>query len=373
MFGELDDSDIYENNSQDGFNNQQGNDSDLTGGFSYNDNAEPSQESDFLNTDESQDDMYGQSSFMAGKEIYGTSQDQSQDGLLGSQPETTSAYEQQEIPQQQTQSGTKKKMNPALLYILLLGVLFVAAVGMFFYKKSTAPVSEVPSNDQAMGDYFYDKAAANNPTTTGQGDSATATVDVDLGQGQPGVSKNPTDKAQIVGDEPINALDRAMMKKKADEAKTNQIGLNSRAVIIPVSAGGRVDPFVPLGQAGPHKVYSKFDLIPPPTEIPAADPVVDEIVQTKISGIMYDGARPSAIINIGGNDQLVHKGDMVNGYKVLNITKKSVVIKYKTNIYQAAVGQSLSEGINLNPVSNLSRQFGGAYSRVPGSTIQFNK
>jgi len=88
---------------------------------------------------------------------------------------------------------------------------------------------------------------------------------------------------------------------------------------------------------------------------------------------MYDGSRPSAIVNIGGTDHLVHKGDAVNGCKILDITKNTVVIKYKSNIYQASVGQTLTEGVNLNPVSNIAKQFGGAYSKTPKGTIQFNK
>ena len=117
----------------------------------------------------------------------------------------------------------------------------------------------------------------------------------------------------------------------------------------------------------------KFEIIAPPTVIPEADPVVDELVQTKISGIMYDQARPSAIVNFGGEDQLVHKGDVVKGYNIVNITKNSVVIKYKNNIYQATVGQTLDDGVNLNPVSGLANQFGGVYNKSAGNVIQFNE
>ena len=115
-----------------------------------------------------------------------------------------------------------------------------------------------------------------------------------------------------------------------------------------------------------------FDIIAPPTTVPSEDPVVDQVVQTKISGIMYDSSRPSAIINVGGADQLVHKGDTFKDCKVLDITRNSVVIKYKNNVYQATVGQTLGEGVNLNPVSNLSKQFGGLYSKSGNNVIEFN-
>ena len=64
--------------------------------------------------------------------------------------------------------------------------------------------------------------------------------------------------------------------------------------------------------------------------------------------------------------------NVIKGYTILNITKNSVVIKYKANIYQATVGQSLNDGINLNPVSNLTKSFGGSYSKSPSNIIQFN-
>ena len=116
----------------------------------------------------------------------------------------------------------------------------------------------------------------------------------------------------------------------------------------------------------------EFELIAPPTTIPDVDPMLDELMQTKISGIMFDSSRPSAIVNFGGTDQLVHKGDIVKGYKILNITKDTVVMSYKSNVYQATVGQSLNDGININPVSNLSNSFGGTYSPSNGNVIEIN-
>ena len=173
---------------------------------------------------------------------------------------------------------------------------------------------------------------------------------------------------------PLNAIEKAMLKKKQDESKEKQLGLGTNPVIIPVNAGGRPDPFLPYTQIQQEKMAKSlaFDIIAPPTTVPSEDPVVDQVVQTKISGIMYDSSRPSAIINVGGADQLVHKGDTFKDCKVLDITRNSVVIKYKNNVYQATVGQTLGEGVNLNPVSNLSKQFGGLYSKSGNNVIEFN-
>lgn len=282
---------------------------------------------------------------------------------------------QQEIPGQNF--APQKKSGSGRIYFLVLLLLMVAAAGLFYYKKNMAPDSSA-QQEQTMGDYFYDQATGAGDSAAPQ-DAATATVDVDLtSPAEPqGANKEPqannadTNKAEQA-DKPLNALERAELKKQQDAQKESQVGLSSRPVIVPVSAGGRVDPFMPYYQQQTISQAPKFELIAPPSTIPDADPVIDELFETKISGIMYDPARPSAIVNFGGTDQLVHKGDVVKGYKILNITKNCVVIKYKSNIYQATVGQTLNDGVNLNPVSNLTKSFGGSYSKAPGNIIQFN-
>ena len=261
----------------------------------------------------------------------------------------------------------QKKSGSGRIYFLVLLFLFVAAAGLFYYKKNMAPDSNVPQ-EQTMGDYFYDQATGSGDSVSPQ-DTATTTVDVDLTASAE--NNNSTAKPEQE-EKALNALEKAELKKKQDAQKENQVGLSSNSVIIPVSAGGRPDPFVPYNQQQAISQAPKFELIAPPVTIPDTDPVIDELLETKISGIMYDPARPSAIVNFGGTDQLVHKGDVVKGYTILNITKNCVVIEYKANIYQATVGQSLNDGINLNPVSNLTKSFGGSYSKSPSNIIQFN-
>lgn len=282
---------------------------------------------------------------------------------------------QQEIPGQSF--APQKKSGGSGAYFLVLLLLVAAAAGLFYYKKNMAPDSSV-QQEQSMGDYFYDQATGADDSSAPQ-DTATATVDVDLTAPVDSQAANQNVQANVdanamaePADKSLNALEKAELKKKQDAQKENQIGLSSRPVIVPVSSGGRVDPFMPYYQQQTVSQAPKFELIAPPTAMPDADPVIDELFETKISGIMYDPARPSAIVNFGGTDQLVHKGDVVKGYKILNITKNCVVIQYKANIYQATVGQTLNDGVNLNPVSNLTKSFGGSYTNAPGNIIQFN-
>ena len=425
MFGELDDSDIYENNQGGGF----GGSSDSNSDFSFGDSTTGGSSSDdgFLDLDSfgesssdgfldnSQNDSFlqddnGYSGFADPAQNMGAAQAEPQqnsandslfadeqmdfggeDGVLGAGATNQSAAQAgMESPQPNAQQP--KKQNGSIVYIALLLVLALAAGGMFMYKNNMIP-GLAPAQDNTASQDFFDNSAAQAPAGEG-----TATVDVDLAQAPApaDAAKQPADAAQTPAGEaqaedptaaitesgevlgkdgkPLNAIEKAMLKKKQDESKEKQLGLGTNPVIIPVNAGGRPDPFLPYTQIQQEKMAKSlaFDIIAPPTTVPSEDPVVDQVVQTKISGIMYDSSRPSAIINVGGADQLVHKGDTFKDCKVLDITRNSVVIKYKNNVYQATVGQTLGEGVNLNPVSNLSKQFGGLYSKSGNNVIEFN-
>lgn len=147
----------------------------------------------------------------------------------------------------------------------------------------------------------------------------------------------------------------------ADEEDTDKM------VSIAVENLGRRDPFLPTGEsiAASVKIPEgklKYDLLEP-LDTPSADPAAQKVVSTKVSGIMYDKSNPSAILNIEGSDYFVRSGDVVNGYKVLSITKNSVTVQMGSNVYKAGVGQLVTEGqadINYNTVANLSSKFGGA-------------
>ncbi len=414
MFGELGNSDINDNEPNYGFDEFYNGDNNYP---SDNDRVSASSDDDFWDAGSGAYEQPAQQNYAAPQggynqgtsgvqQNYGAPQAGYNQGTSGAQQNYApqqGAYNQGAAPQQNAPyqaspaANAAPKKSSGMIYLLLLLLICGAAAGMFYYKKNMAPGSDTQA-EQSMGDYFYDKAstdtAVNGANTT---DNGTATVDVNLTgdtlPAKPGDdaaaagadktqaandeassdAKADTAKAEAKDEKELTPLERAKLKKKADEKKESQLGLSGQSVIIPVSAGGRMDPFMPYMQKVALSKQPKFELIAPPTTIPEADPVVDEMVQTKISGIMYDSARPSAIINIGGEDQLVHKGDNVKGYNILNITKNSVVLKYKNNIYQATVGQTLEDGVNLNPVSGLSNQFGGAYTKSAGSVIQFNK
>lgn len=133
---------------------------------------------------------------------------------------------------------------------------------------------------------------------------------------------------------------------------------NGKLVMITVTNSGRSDPFFPAGDGNVFNA-SYSSLLPPPTNIPTSSDA-GKVITTTISGILYDKYSPSAIINIEGADYLVKKGDVINNYKILSISKTQVIVQLGKNIYQAGVGELLSQtDLNYNTIANLNKKFGG--------------
>ncbi len=372
MFGELGDSDIYENNRGSNFDDT----SDGNFSFDTQNDSDAGVSDDFLDTFDS-DSLSASSSseadyngsvppqFASDTVSVNAETDVSGDDLSGNVP----SYAQQ------------KSKSSSFVFIALLLVLAICAVGLFFYKKHTEQVSSEAG--QAAADYFYDQSApavntegVAQPSGNPSADMATVDVDLATAEGVPAEANADVKNNSSIGEtKKLSALEKAMQKKKADEEKENQVGLHTSigSVVIPVSAGGRPDPFLPHAQQVASADKPKFDLVAPPVQVPDSYVATEQLMNIKINGIMYDEVRPSALIVVNDSEQLVHKGDVVMGNKILNITRKSVVVKCGTNVYEISAGQSLHTDVNLNPVSSVSRQFGGAYSPKAKNLLEFNK
>lgn len=138
---------------------------------------------------------------------------------------------------------------------------------------------------------------------------------------------------------------------------------SSKKSTISIPAGMvKANPFVPYrdisGTATVNDVPA-FNLVEPP-EIINENSDAARVMDTIVSGILFDKFSPSAILNIEGNDYLVKKGDIVNNYKVVAIAQDSVTVQLGSNVYKAGIGEILTEGnVNYNEVSNLKNKFGG--------------
>ena len=144
---------------------------------------------------------------------------------------------------------------------------------------------------------------------------------------------------------------------------------SSKKTTITIPSGTiKANPFLPYREiSGAESVVTDvpaYSLVEPP-EVSGASSDAIRVMDTIVSGILFDKFSPSAILNIEGNDYLVKKGDVVNNYKILNITQDSVTVQLGANTYKAGIGEILTEGsLNHNDVSNLSNKFGGVNNEL---------
>ncbi len=297
------------------------------------------------------------------------------------EPADTDAYPQLDA----SAPGIKKDSENGrlMIYVVVLVLVIIAAGGFYFYKMkmdesaNTIVSAEEQQSTQEMGDYFYDKATSENPQNATGAAADTTVVNVDLSAPAPAAAtdKNTANAKPDAANAPQQDVKKAAAagKDAKNAAKVPELNPKEKSklgtaankpVVIPVLNGGRANPFLPYQQEVVVANMPQFDIIAPPMELPEIDPLSDAMMATKVSGIMFDSVRPSAIINFDGTDHLVHKGDRVKGYLILDITKDRVVMKNGTNIYRASVGQEVDESLKFNEVSNLSSQFGGAYNRA---------
>lgn len=268
------------------------------------------------------------------------------------------------------------KVGAAVFFVVLIA-------GLAIYKKINANKTQVDVSVQdpnKLAQSFYDKAS--NDSASGD----TAIVNVDLGDKDtttsassqttnvpvtvvPPLSTQKPNGDLVIETKAITPTDKYNYNNKA---LASSFG-NKETVVVSIGNEGRENPFLPFKEekvALPGKYSSAdFDIIEPPTAV-LPDPKAMQLMETTISGIMYDYRNPSAIVNINGQDQLVRKHDKLNGFTVLDITRDKVVIKSGTNIYRASVGQSITtEDVNFNDIANLNHKFAGSYRPVSKNAI----
>lgn len=165
--------------------------------------------------------------------------------------------------------------------------------------------------------------------------------------------------------------------KKPSVKKVSQASTNQKSVVL-VDDKIDVNPFLPASEIEPVKKEVKKVKINPNYILPPGkletDSDADLLLKTSVSGIMYDNYSPSAIIKINDTDYFVKSGDVVQGFSIIGIKPKTVIIKRGTNIYDANVGQILA---TLNPnesgTANIDKKFGGSYGKTDKHNINYKK
>lgn len=212
-----------------------------------------------------------------------------------------------------------KSLVPVLVIVLLL--LFVAGGGYMGYMYISNSVSS-------------DVDIENPAVTIGGDDAIEADVPVAL-------KKDDADKEL---QKPKKSEKRKAAKEEKEEAKTDK-------VVVQVPVGGRRNPFVPSSMFNGSEFGSYGINLTMPPEIDPDDPQAVEarkLFSISVSGIMYDPAKPSAILKFDNKDYFVQKGDRIDTYTVHLITKEYVAIRNQANIYKAYVGESFTlEPVNI--------------------------
>lgn len=170
------------------------------------------------------------------------------------------------------------------------------------------------------------------------------TMDLQKGSSAPVVNPNQASKTAQAPEGDVDILQKTTSKK------------NGKMVVVTISNSGRQDPFLPTSDGPLSGAYSY--LLPPPQTLPQ-NTDASKVMETTISGILYDQYSPSAILNIEGTDYLVKKGDVIKLYKILGISKTQVTVQLGKNIYHAGVGELLTQSDFSGNLANLNKKFGG--------------
>lgn len=298
-------------------------------------------------------------------------------------------------------TGTKKKnLFPILLVVLILigGLVLFLILGLS--KKNNAPqvvndtnvnMEQPTSGDlSAQGqsfsedDFFGDGSTEMVGMNFDENGSASQTTAISENQNGAQVNNSAEGMNTVSFETPNTANQNAeqsvafennsgksdLFQQSDEPLDVNTSMSENNDIIISYDKVARVNPFKP-----PVKVREKeiektierlnntdFEIVEPPmASVPDAN--LTRLLQSQVSGILYDDESPSAIVNLNGIDTFVKVGDTLSGYKIQAITKDKVQIYYKNNSYVAAVGALFVRGMleSRPAVANLEKKFAGRY------------
>lgn len=266
-------------------------------------------------------------------------------------------------------NGMKRKLIvggiAAVLLLLLIGGGFA---GMHLMKKH-ASNSDVANVEEAKDINAEETISVNNDTVVDENGEELSVINIENEDAsEQKTAENPVLPSDENGvaktDNSSLEIDDTPKPVKMDN------GLDIDDVKVSIGDVGRKNPFVPFAVDKSSAVKSEdiiqtssigFDVIEPPS-LAEVNPEISKLFSTKVSGILYDEIRPSAILNIDGFDQLVRIGDTLGEFSILNITKNKVIIKSGVNVYRASVGQPLNaeKVVTSAEISNLEHKFYGS-------------
>lgn len=165
---------------------------------------------------------------------------------------------------------------------------------------------------------------------------------------------------------------------------------DEKLVELSSAALGRKDPFKPFNQSLLSEINSgssngleelelpsdadpfimdltKYDKsllgVPLPPEYDEDSPLV-KLMKIKIAGILYDPEGSSAILNVDGEDYVVHENDKIFNFHVNQILPDKVAISYGKNIYKKRVGEMLTATLNGSGITGINNMFAGKRKNI---------
>ncbi len=275
--------------------------------------------------------------------------------------------EEYEEDEDDDSSNHKQGNNNLIKIIIILLILLLIGGGGFFLVKSMSghkdqvsseiPMEQAPApssnNDVPQDESFFDNT--NNNGQDGMNVSFNENGDANINDGQ-----NNGDMITI-SEAPPEQSDDMFINNALEENQAND------SIMVSYNQASRLNPFKPpiitsaMKAESPYVVLdnTEFEIIEPPAAS-TPDENLTKLLQTQISGILYDDESPSAIINLNGTDYFVKIGDKISGYVIKNITRDKVQVNYKNNTYVASVGQLFTRGIlDQRNVADFEHKFAG--------------
>ncbi len=287
-----------------------------------------------------------------------------------SEDQDYSEYDNYDEDEDDDEAPAQKKSNPLvmiIIFLLLLGVIGFIAVPKFMGGAQTSSNNtenqsvEMASESDDLSNSFFEESNGDNPDMSSVSFGDNGEMNMSEGNGENETVATVTETAQ---QSPSMNDDLFETNLSSD----NSSGQENNAIMVVYNKAARTNPFKPpvanKVETDPYEMVdnTQFEIIEPPVaSVP--DENLTKLLQTQISGILYDNESPSAIVNLNGMDQFVKVGDVISGYKIVSITKDKVQISYKNNSYVASVGELFTKGnLEKRPaVANLENKFAGRY------------
>lgn len=294
------------------------------------------------------------------------------------------AYDEDETVNKKASSS---QTGCGCVVILVVLALLIAGFVFFILPKINGGDSEKNTNQQEQTVDFDSNSAEGSEDGAGQstselgdmffneaGADSNEMMSVDFNEsGETNVTSSNGDEEIVatVTETPIEENKQAANTEDdlfGQDDFSSESGQESSEIMVSYNKSSRINPFKPpIVSKSSSDAYelidnTQFEIIEPPVES-IADENLTRLLQTQISGILYDEISPSAIVNLNGIDQFVKIGDSIAGYTIENITKDKVQINYKNNSYVASVGELFTRGVleRQQAVAGLENKFAGRY------------